>query len=46
MFDANIEKIHQDEETVTYRISWYANGVHHEKWITKNIDEIEDEHPP
>lgn len=39
MIDTNIEIIHEDEERIVYRISWYIYGEHNEKWITEYKDE-------
>ncbi|CDQ22583.1 hypothetical protein [Halobacillus karajensis] len=35
MIEANVEIIHEDETSVTYRISWYIFGELKEKWITE-----------
>ncbi|WP_183041266.1 hypothetical protein [Salipaludibacillus neizhouensis] len=40
MFGADIEKITEDETTVTYRISWYFGDELCEKWLTMDKETI------
>ncbi|WP_269140703.1 hypothetical protein [Radiobacillus kanasensis] len=38
MIGKDIELIVEEEETLTYRISWITDGKHHGQWMTLRKD--------